>query len=334
MKIIPSNGNPHNQIAVLATYLEDEMEAIYRYYRSLTVSSPFLTAKENIRVLFEKNRKKYDLLPKNIFLLTRKSLNSSFFLLSFPFYDFALEIMLKFSQKEGNKQQIEEYFKYFQIGFVRIHGILLNIDEFHQDEFSTLKSGIIELFDKLLKKNGIPEKLIEKCILMNIFLFEFHFSKETEYLFPELKNQFKFKLNLLSNFLVEFISPLITRAARCNNYLPLLSSFSFFLQWIFLSSSPSPFLILSPLSPSLSLSFSKFSVLFLNNILSSSLFSSPSPLPSVSSLPPAPVTSPPIPCSLLFLFPLFPTPLPLLLSSHFPFPYYYRSRFPLYFPFL
>lgn len=57
IKLVPSNGNPHNQLAVLATYQNDEYEAIYRYFRSLSVSKPFISARENLILLFEKNRK-------------------------------------------------------------------------------------------------------------------------------------------------------------------------------------------------------------------------------------------------------------------------------------
>ncbi|CAM6046137.1 unnamed protein product [Sphagnum compactum] len=52
----PSSGNPHNQLAVLATYVGDELLAVYRYCRSLAVKSPFLTSRDNLVLLFEKNR--------------------------------------------------------------------------------------------------------------------------------------------------------------------------------------------------------------------------------------------------------------------------------------
>ncbi|GAQ92205.1 telomerase activating protein est1 [Klebsormidium nitens] len=55
----PASGNPHNQLAVLATYVDDELLAVYRYYRSLAVEVPFLTARDNLLMLFEKNRAKY-----------------------------------------------------------------------------------------------------------------------------------------------------------------------------------------------------------------------------------------------------------------------------------
>lgn len=54
--LVPASGNPHNQLAVLATYSDAACLAIYRYCRSLLVPQPFLTARENLVVLYEKNR--------------------------------------------------------------------------------------------------------------------------------------------------------------------------------------------------------------------------------------------------------------------------------------
>ncbi|KAM7277763.1 hypothetical protein ACFE04_004897 [Oxalis oulophora] len=55
----PSSGNPHHQLAILASYSADELAAIYRYFRSLAADSPFSTARENLIVAFEKNRQSY-----------------------------------------------------------------------------------------------------------------------------------------------------------------------------------------------------------------------------------------------------------------------------------
>lgn len=54
--IMPASGNPHNQLAVLATYTEAECVAVYRYCRALLCEEPFQTARENLALLFEKNR--------------------------------------------------------------------------------------------------------------------------------------------------------------------------------------------------------------------------------------------------------------------------------------
>lgn len=38
---------------MLATYVNDELLAVYRYFRSLSVETPFLTARDNLILLFE-----------------------------------------------------------------------------------------------------------------------------------------------------------------------------------------------------------------------------------------------------------------------------------------
>ncbi|KAL0316759.1 UNVERIFIED_CONTAM: protein SMG7 [Sesamum radiatum] len=55
----PSSGNPHHQLAILAGYSNDELLSIYRYFRSLAVDNPFITARDNLIIAFEKNRQNY-----------------------------------------------------------------------------------------------------------------------------------------------------------------------------------------------------------------------------------------------------------------------------------
>ncbi|XP_028777476.1 protein SMG7L isoform X2 [Neltuma alba] len=55
-RIWPDSGNPHNQLAVLATYIGDEFLALYHCIRSLAVKEPFPDAWNNLSLLFEKNR--------------------------------------------------------------------------------------------------------------------------------------------------------------------------------------------------------------------------------------------------------------------------------------
>ncbi|CAA0842834.1 Protein SMG7 [Striga hermonthica] len=54
-----SSGNPHHQLAILAGYSNDELLSIYRYFRSLAVENPFITARDNLIIAFEKNRQNY-----------------------------------------------------------------------------------------------------------------------------------------------------------------------------------------------------------------------------------------------------------------------------------
>ncbi|KAF3776436.1 SMG7 protein [Nymphaea thermarum] len=55
----PSSGNPHHQLAILASYLGEDLMIVYRYFRSLAVQSPCSTARDNLIILFEKNRQSY-----------------------------------------------------------------------------------------------------------------------------------------------------------------------------------------------------------------------------------------------------------------------------------
>jgi hypothetical protein len=59
LELIPSNGNPHNQLAVVATYTNNNLAAVHRYFRSLAVSgTPFATALQNLQLIFTKNHSK------------------------------------------------------------------------------------------------------------------------------------------------------------------------------------------------------------------------------------------------------------------------------------
>ncbi|CAI5506979.1 unnamed protein product [Closterium sp. Naga37s-1] len=53
--MLPSTGNPHNQLAVLATYGGSEVAALYRYYRCIACKQPFATGRTNLLVLFDLN---------------------------------------------------------------------------------------------------------------------------------------------------------------------------------------------------------------------------------------------------------------------------------------
>ncbi|CAA3025828.1 SMG7L [Olea europaea subsp. europaea] len=52
----PDSGNPHNQLALLATYVGDAFLALYHCIRSLAVQEPFPDSWNNLMLLFEENR--------------------------------------------------------------------------------------------------------------------------------------------------------------------------------------------------------------------------------------------------------------------------------------
>ncbi|CAG8573828.1 16237_t:CDS:10, partial [Funneliformis mosseae] len=62
-QLVPDSGNPHNQLAVISTYNSDDFSAVYHYYRSLVVKHQFLTAKDNISLLFHKAQRSASEIP-------------------------------------------------------------------------------------------------------------------------------------------------------------------------------------------------------------------------------------------------------------------------------
>ena len=58
-----TGGNSFNQLAVLATYSEAHLSAVCHYFRSLAVAHPFQVARENLLLLFDQARAKYESLP-------------------------------------------------------------------------------------------------------------------------------------------------------------------------------------------------------------------------------------------------------------------------------
>ncbi|EIW80021.1 hypothetical protein CONPUDRAFT_145058 [Coniophora puteana RWD-64-598 SS2] len=55
--LVPSEGNPSNQLAILAQYQRDWFTSLYHHYKALCVRRPFETAADNMRVLLSKQLK-------------------------------------------------------------------------------------------------------------------------------------------------------------------------------------------------------------------------------------------------------------------------------------
>ncbi|KAK0540681.1 hypothetical protein OC842_000356 [Tilletia horrida] len=50
--LLPDNGNPSNQLAVIATLMDDQLDAVHHYYRALCCRVPFDTARGNLDSCF------------------------------------------------------------------------------------------------------------------------------------------------------------------------------------------------------------------------------------------------------------------------------------------
>lgn len=146
----PSSGNPHHQLAILASYSGDELLAVYRYFRSLAVDTPFTTARDNLIIAFEKNRQSYCQLlgdtkvaptKKAPARMTGKGRNKG-----------ETRVCLKDrktepSLAEEREPTMPEALKAFSIRFVRLNGILFTRTslETFEEVFSVARSDFLQL---------------------------------------------------------------------------------------------------------------------------------------------------------------------------------------------
>ncbi|MBA0704229.1 hypothetical protein Golax_016499 [Gossypium laxum] len=114
-------------LAILASYSGDELLAVYRYFRSLAVDNPFLTARDNLIVAFEKNRLNFSQLPGDVKtpLVKEHGLRLS--------GKGRVKVEAKLASKDSNMElstakekvsHVQDAFKLFSIRFVRLNGIL------------------------------------------------------------------------------------------------------------------------------------------------------------------------------------------------------------------
>ncbi|XP_020396266.1 protein SMG7 isoform X1 [Zea mays] len=156
--IYPSSGNPHHQLAILASYSGNEVVAVYRYFRSLAADTPFTTARDNLIILFEKNRQSYRQLPDNNKVPSAKALPPR---LSGRGQGRG---EVKFQPKDVNAEAAEreqecnvrDTLKAFYIRFVRLTGILFTRTslETFGELFSSVSNDL-----QILLSSGLEEDL-------------------------------------------------------------------------------------------------------------------------------------------------------------------------------
>ncbi|CAL5080407.1 unnamed protein product [Urochloa decumbens] len=156
--IYPSSGNPHHQLAILASYSSNEVVAVYRYFRSLAADNPFATARDNLIILFEKNRQSYGQLPDNNKVPIAKTLpprssgrGRGRGEVRFQPKDVNTETVAR--ERECN---IPDTLKTFYIRFVRLIGILFTRTSL--ETFGELFSSVSNDWQILLS-SGLEEEL-------------------------------------------------------------------------------------------------------------------------------------------------------------------------------
>lgn len=76
-QLIPANGMPYNQLAILSLYNKRKFDAIYYHLRSLHASNPIKSAKESLVVMFDEIRKKYETHERTLMMVAKKRGTSS-----------------------------------------------------------------------------------------------------------------------------------------------------------------------------------------------------------------------------------------------------------------
>lgn len=171
LELIPNNGNPHNQLAVIATYQDDECEAIYRYFRSLAVSKPFSSAKENLRLLFEKNRTNYEaIVVESSMRKKQKKPNQRH-------HHHRVNSRNQQQQSNGGGSSSSEVIDpvklqhRFLVAFIRLHGILFT--RISMEKIPTIQQETLKDFESLFSRpTDQLEELMLKLSIMLIFTIE------------------------------------------------------------------------------------------------------------------------------------------------------------------
>lgn len=186
-----SSGNPHHQLAILASYSGDELAAVYRYFRSLAVENPFTTARDNLIVAFEKNRQSYTQLLGDAKVSTGK--DASVRLTSKGRGKREAKPAAKDTNLEVNVDiektpSINEVYKSFCTRFVRLNGILFTRTSL--ETFAEVLSCVSNEFCELLSCGPEEElnfgpDIVENAIfvvrLICILIFTVHnVKKEAE----------------------------------------------------------------------------------------------------------------------------------------------------------
>ncbi|KAK1291532.1 Protein SMG7 [Acorus calamus] len=154
----PSSGNPHHQLAILASYSGDDLVAIYRYFRSLAAEAPFSTARDNLIIAFEKNRQIYSQLPGNLKAPPVKTAPGRMNGKGRGRGD--MKVLSKDSKVESVsinevKPSISDTYKAFSTRFVRLNGILFTRTSL--ETFGDIFSAVISDLHELLS-SGPEEK--------------------------------------------------------------------------------------------------------------------------------------------------------------------------------
>ncbi|KAJ6807832.1 protein SMG7-like [Iris pallida] len=187
--LYPSSGNPHHQLAILASYSGDDLVSIYRYFRSLAADIPFSTARDNLIIAFEKNRQSFSQLPgKPTPAKTPATRHNGRGRGRGDARVLAKETKGEGSPPKEHDHDISDVLKSFSIRFVRLNGILFTRTslETFGDILSLVINDMLDLLfsgseEELNFGTGAADNGLMIVRLIAILIFTVHnVNKETE----------------------------------------------------------------------------------------------------------------------------------------------------------
>lgn len=176
-QLIPSNGMPSNQLAILALYNKRKFDAIFYHMRSLNASNPIKSAKESLVILFDELHKKYKSLEaqkNNNKREPNKKVGEKFKreIWVHP-KDGQLNYRTVFLDQDNSASDSNDLYKKFIFNYSHFHGILFT--RVGADKLELCMEQNLKQFQELLNHRTSGAFSFQKMIqmvLINIFAIE------------------------------------------------------------------------------------------------------------------------------------------------------------------
>ncbi|KAI9205637.1 uncharacterized protein BJ171DRAFT_501072 [Polychytrium aggregatum] len=170
LSLAPGNGNPFNQLAVIDTYDGNAVSAVESYFRSLAIELPFPTARGNLALFFEKEKKKWEVELEHLNGEKKTKVHGRSILKS--------QVAELVSSSDVLKSSSGAIFS-FLVQFFSLHSSIFGNDE----NLSLFSSTIIQVengfpeFLRLIRASPAPGDLIFKLFTINMSSLFLHQQK-------------------------------------------------------------------------------------------------------------------------------------------------------------
>lgn len=168
--LVPDDGNPSNQLAVLAGYQKDELSTIYHYYRALCVRKPFTTATQNLSATYKKMLSHWDQHDRSkeqaraaaaskADVARMRSRNGAYTNNDLSQKDLS-ELNRRQDEKHTDNREVTERFRK---NFTVLHAMLF--EGSHLDELPHQFTTVTKLFSTCVAKRSLPSDVVVKAVV-------------------------------------------------------------------------------------------------------------------------------------------------------------------------